>query len=180
VQDVFYQVFDKGSLRDGEGRDINFKNTVIIMTSNAATELIAKLCADPDTLPDAEGLGEALRPELLKIFKPAFLGRVTVVPYFPLSDEIIRRIVALQLDRIGRRVGDTYSARFSWDAELVDMVAARCRESESGARNVEQILARGLLSELSAHCLDRMSRNEPIRAVHVSADRAGGYSYRLD
>ena len=93
VQDIFYQVFDKGTLRDGEGRDIDFKNTVILMTSNAGTDLIMKLCADPETCPDPAGLAEALHPELLKTFKPAFLGRVTLVPYFPLSDEVMRQIV---------------------------------------------------------------------------------------
>jgi type VI secretion system protein VasG len=180
VQDVFYQVFDKGSLRDGEGREIDFKNTVIIMTSNAATDLIAKLGSDPDTMPDAAGLAEALRPELLKIFKPAFLGRVTVVPYLPLSDEIIRRIVALQLQRIGRRVAETYNAQFSWDPELVDVIAERCRESESGARNVEQILAHGLLPDLSARCLERMSRSAAIHAIHVSADAMNGFVCRLE
>ena len=94
--DLFYQVFDKGMLSDGEGRDIDFKNTVIIMTSNAGTDLIHRLCADPNTRPDSEELGEALRPELLKTFKPAFLGRCSVIPYFPLADDIIRKIVALQ------------------------------------------------------------------------------------
>jgi type VI secretion system protein VasG len=180
VQDVFYQVFDKGSLRDGEGRDIDFKNTVIIMTSNAGTDLIAKLCADPETMPDAAGLAEALHPELLKTFKPAFLGRVTMVPYFPLSDEIIRRIVVLQLRRIAARMAETYRATFEWEPDLVEWVASRCRESESGARNVEQILARGLLTELSAHCLERMSLNQPIRSAVVSVDPAGGFSYRLE
>ena len=100
VQDIFYQVFDKGTLRDGEGRDIDFKNTVILMTSNAGTDLIMKLCADPETCPDPAALAEALHPELLKTFKPAFLGRVTLVPYFPLSDTVMRRIVELQLGRI--------------------------------------------------------------------------------
>jgi type VI secretion system protein VasG len=180
VQDVFYQVFDKGSLRDGEGRDIDFKNTIIIMTSNAGTDLISKLCADPETMPDAAGLGEALHPELLKTFKPAFLGRVTMVPYFPLSDEIIRRIVVLQLRRIAARMADTYKAVLEWDPDVVEWVASRCRESESGARNVEQILARGLLTELSAHCLERMSLNQPIRSAVVSVDPAGGFSYRLE
>jgi type VI secretion system protein VasG len=167
-------------LRDGEGRDIDFKNTVIIMTSNAGTELIAKLCSDPETMPDANGLGEALRPELLKTFKPAFLGRLTVVPYFPLSDDIIRRIVVLQLERIRRRMAETYKARFAWDADLVGDIAARCRESESGARNVEQILARGLLPELSGRCLERLSLNEPIQAVHVSTESSGGFIYRIE
>ena len=110
VQDVFFQVFDKGTMKDGEGRDIDFKNTVIIMTSNAGTDLITKLFADPETAPDAAGLTETLRPELMKHFRPAFLGRVTLVPYFPLSDTVIRRIVDLQLERIRRRVWDSYRA----------------------------------------------------------------------
>ena len=101
VQDMFFQVFDKGNMKDGEGRDIDFKNTVIIMTSNAGTDLIDKLFADPETAPDSVGLADALRPELMKYFKPAFLGRVNLVPYFPLAPEIIRQIVGLQLDRIG-------------------------------------------------------------------------------
>src|SRR3954469_18217739 len=114
VQDIFFQVFDKGMMRDGEGRDIDFKNTVIIMTSNAATDAILKLCADPDTRPEPEALAEALHPELTKTFKPAFLGRVNLVPYFPLSPDIIRRIVELQLGRIQRRVTESYGAKFAW------------------------------------------------------------------
>jgi type VI secretion system protein VasG len=165
VHDIFYQVFDKGTVRDGEGRDIDFKNTIIIMTSNAGSDLIARLCADPETAPDTIGLAEALRPELLKVFKPAFLGRVTLVPYFPLSDEIIRRIIELQLGRIGRRVEDNYKAAFDYAPALVETVAGRCRESESGARNVEQILARSLLPELSARFFERMAIGEQVRTV---------------
>ena len=180
VQDIFYQIFDKGSVRDGEGRDIDFKNTIIIMTSNAGTDLISKLCADPETAPDAAGLAEALRPELLKIFKPAFLGRVTLVPYFPLSDEIIRSIVELQLGRIGQRIAANYRATFEYAPALVDVVAGRCREAESGARNVEQILARTLLPELSARFLERMAAAEPVAGVHVGVDDAGEFSYRFD
>jgi type VI secretion system protein VasG len=180
VQDIFYQIFDKGSVRDGEGRDIDFKNTIIIMTSNAGTNLISKLCADPETAPDAAGLAEALRPELLKIFKPAFLGRVTLVPYFPLSDEIIRSIVELQLGRIGHRIAANYRAAFEYAPALVDVVAGRCREAESGARNVEQILARTLLPELSARFLERMAAAQPVAGVHVGVDNAGEFSYRFD
>jgi type VI secretion system protein VasG len=180
VQDIFYQIFDKGSVRDGEGRDIDFKNTIIIMTSNAGTNLISKLCADPETAPDAAGLAEALRPELLKIFKPAFLGRVTLVPYFPLSDEIIRSIVELQLGRIGHRIAANYRATFDYAPALVDVVAGRCREAESGARNVEQILARTLLPELSARFLERMAAAEPVGGVHVGVDDAGEFAYRFD
>ena len=129
---------------------IDFKNTVIIMTSNAGTDLIAKLFADPKTAPDAAGLAEALRPELSKHFKPAFLGRVTLVPYFPLPDAIIRQIVVMQLERIRVRVHHSYRATFAWDADLVEAIAARCTESASGARNIENILSRTLLPELSA------------------------------
>jgi type VI secretion system protein VasG len=179
VHDIFYQVFDKGSLRDGEGRDIDFKNTIIIMTANTGSDLIAKLCADPETAPDAAGLAEALRPELLKVFKPAFLGRVTLVPYFPLSEGIIRRIVELQLGRIVGRVAENYRATLDYAPELVDVIAARCRESDSGARNVEQILAHGLLPELSARLLERMAAGEPIREAHVAVDAAGELSYSL-
>jgi len=132
VQDIFYQVFDKGTLRDGEGRDIDFKNTVILMTSNAGTDLIMKLCADPTTAPDAAGLAEALHPELLKTFKPAFLGRLTMVPYFPLSDVTMRKIVELQLGRIRRRVAENHRAEFAYGPELVAGIAARCTEVESG------------------------------------------------
>ena len=134
VQDVFFSVFDKGNMKDGEGRDIDFKNTVIIMTSNVGTDLITKLFADPETAPDAAGLAEALRPELAKVFKPAFLGRLTLVPYFPLSDAIIRQIVVMQLERIRARVRDTYRATFDWDPQLVEIIAGRCTESASGAR----------------------------------------------
>ena len=140
VQDIFFQVFDKGNMKDGEGRDIDFKNTVIIMTSNAGTDLITRLFADPETAPDAAGLADALMPELMKHFKPAFLGRVNLVPYFPLSPEIIRQIVELQLDGSGRRVQESYGAKFAWDQELIDTIAARCTETSSGARNVEKIL----------------------------------------
>jgi type VI secretion system protein VasG len=179
VQDVFYQIFDKGTARDGEGRDIDFKNTVIIMTSNAGSDLIARLCADPETAPDPAALAEALRPELLKIFKPAFLGRVTLVPYFPLSDAIIRSIVELQLDRIVQRVADNYRATLEYAPALVDVVAGRCHETESGARNVEQILSHGLLPELSARFLERMAAGEPIVSVHVAVESDDTLSFQF-
>jgi type VI secretion system protein VasG len=177
VQDVFYQVFDKGMLRDGEGRDIDFKNTLIILTSNAATETISKLCADPDTRPDPQGFAEAVRPELLKTFKPAFLGRVTIVPYYPLDDATIRRIIKLQLDRVVKRVTQNYKATMQYSPELVETIATRCREVESGARNVEQIIARSLLPELSARFLARMADGQPITRVNVTVDGGGQFGY---
>ena len=177
VQDVFFGVFDKGNMKDGEGRDIDFKNTVIIMTSNAGTDLITRLFADPETAPDAAGLAEALMPELMKSFKPAFLGRVTLVPYFPLSPEVIRLIVGLQLNRIRRRVKESYGASFDWDGKLVDTIAERCTETSSGARNVEKILSRTLLPELSSEVLSRLAEGETIDAISVGVDSGGMFQY---
>ncbi len=177
VQDVFFQVFDKGNMKDGEGRDIDFKNTVIIMTSNAGSDLITKLFADPETAPDAAGLREALMPELMKYFKPAFLGRVNLVPYFPLSEAIIRQIVGLQLNRIARRVREAYKAEFEFDNELVDTIARRCTESSSGARNVENILSRTLLPELSAEVLGRLAEGGAINRIAVGIDPEGSFTY---
>ena len=179
VQDVFFQVFDKGNMKDGEGRDIDFKNTVLIMTSNAGTELIDKLFADPETAPDAAGLAEALRPELMKYFKPAFLGRVTIVPYFPLSEDVIRQIVKLQLNKIAKRVKDAYKAAFDYAPELVETIAARCKESSSGARNVENILSRSLLPELSAEVLSRLAAGENITKISVGMGPEGSFRYEL-
>lgn len=179
VQDVFYQVFDKGQLRDGEGRDIDFKNTIIIMTSNAGTETIEKLCADPETMPDAAGLSAALRPELLKYFKPAFLGRVTVVPYFPLSDETLRLIIGLQLRRIEQRVADMHRATFRYSPDVVEAIAGRCTESQSGARNIENVLAHQVLPEVSSRILERLAEGKNIGEVLVSLDKSGSFAYTV-
>ena len=178
VQDVFYQVFDKGMLRDGEGRDIDFKNTIIIVTSNAGTDLIHRLCDDPATRVSAEELQEALRPELLKTFKPAFLGRCSIVPYFPLADDIIRKIVELQLNRIRKRYLEVYRASLSWDEALVDEIASRCTEVESGARNIEHILSRSLLPRLSSHVLSRMADGEEIGGIFIAIGPDGEFEFK--
>ncbi|ALN74621.1 hypothetical protein M673_18035 (plasmid) [Aureimonas sp. AU20] len=177
VQDVFYQVFDKGMLRDGEGRDIDFKNTVIILTSNAGTDLIHRLCANPATRPSPEELADALRPELLKSFKPAFLGRCSVIPYFPLADDVIRQIVELQLKRIAKRFAETYKARLVWDDGLVAAIAARCTEVESGARNIEYILSRSLLPQLSAQVLAWIADNREVPDVRIALDSDGSFTF---
>ncbi|HEY6402842.1 MAG TPA: type VI secretion system ATPase TssH, partial [Blastocatellia bacterium] len=135
VMELFYQVFDKGMLEDGEGREIDFKNTVILLTSNAGLDIIHKLCADPETAPEPPGLTEAIRPELLKVFKPALLGRMIVVPYYPISDDVMRQIIRLQLDRIAKRVKQNHATEFSYDESVVSEIAGRCKEVESGARN---------------------------------------------
>ncbi|MBL8350405.1 MAG: type VI secretion system ATPase TssH [Burkholderiaceae bacterium] len=180
VQDVFYQVFDKGQMKDGEGRDIDFRNCVIIMTSNAGTDTIARLCADPELTPEPEQLREALQPDLLKVFKPAFLGRCNVVIYYPLRDEILRRICLLKLRSIGRRVLENYGTPFTFDDSVPESIVARCREVESGARNIDNIISRTLLPELSAQLLTRMATGAKIARVHVGIDASsGGLLYDL-
>ena len=178
VQDIFYQVFDKGAMKDGEGRDIDFKNTVIIMTSNAGTDMVMKLCADPETRPDADKLGEAIRPELLKVFKPAFLGRVTVIPYFPLADDVLRGICELKLAAIRRRVEANYKARFSYTPEVVATVVSRCHEVDSGARNIDHILTGSMLPELSSRLLARMAEGVPVTDVKIVIEN-GGIGYEI-
>lgn len=179
VLELFFQVFDKGILEDAEGREIDFKNTVILLTSNVGTDEIMKLCADPETRPDPIALAEALRPALLKVFKPAFLGRLTVVPYYPLGDDVMRQIIRLQLNRIGARLAENHRAEFSYDDALVQAIAARCTEVESGARNVDHILTRTLLPEVSREFLGRMAEGRAIRKVHVTADAQGSFVYQI-
>jgi type VI secretion system protein VasG len=179
VMELFYQVFDKGQLEDGEGREIDFKNTVILLTTNAATDTIMKLSADPDTRPEPEGLVEAIRPELVKVFKPALLGRMVVVPYYPINDDVMRLIIRLQLGRIERRLAENHGAQFSYDDAVVEEIAARCKEVESGARNVDHILTRTLLPEMSGEFLSRMAAGQPVSRVRVSLAEGGAFSYEI-
>jgi type VI secretion system protein VasG len=179
VMELFYQVFDKGILEDAEGRDIDFKNTVILMTSNVGTDTIMKLCADPETRPEPEALVEALRPDLLQVFKPAFLGRMIVVPYYPLGDDVMRQIIVLQLGRIRARLHDNHRAQFSYDNTVVTEIARRCTEVESGARNVDHILTHTLLPEIAREFLSRMAAGESISRVHVSVDARGNFAYEV-
>jgi type VI secretion system protein VasG len=177
--ELFFQVFDKGTLEDGEGREVDFKNTVILLTSNVGTDTVMKLCADPDTTPDVPALAEALRPDLLKAFPPAFLGRLIVVPYYPISDDVMKHIIRLQLERIGRRMMENHRAVFSYGDDLVESIASRCKEVESGARNVDHILTRTLLPEMSQEFLTRMASGEDISQVHVSVDDRGTFQYAI-
>ena len=167
VQDIFYQVFDKGNMKDGEGRDIDFKNTVIIMTTNAGTDLIKSLCADDETMPDPDGFLEAVFPELLNTFKPAFLGRVSVIPYYPLSDDVMSRIIRLKLGKVGSRVAESYGAKFDYTDAVVDAIRDRCTEVDTGARNVDHILNRTLLPELSAQVLGNLAGGEGISRIAI-------------
>ncbi len=178
VMELFYQVFDKGMLEDGEGRQIDFKNTVIILTSNLGTDTIMKVCADEETMPDAPALGEMLRPELIKHFKPAFMGRLKVVPYFPIGDNVMRLIVRLKLDRIAKRMQENRNVAFIYDEELIESVTARCTEVESGARNVDHILSNTLLPEMSKELLSRMAAGEQIKQIQVGID-GEGFKYEI-
>ena len=179
VQDVFYQVFDKGQMKDGEGRDIDFKNTVIIMTTNAGTDLIKSLCSDPDTRPDPDAFIQAVFPELLKTFKPAFLGRLVIIPFYPLADDVMRRIIQLKLGKIGKRVHEHYKAKFTYTPQLIDAVAQRCTEVDTGARNVDHILTKSLLPQLASEFLARMAEGQPITSVEVSAKEDGAFQYNI-
>jgi type VI secretion system protein VasG len=179
VMELFFQVFDKGTLEDGEGREIDFKNTVILLTSNVGSDTLMKLCADPETAPAAGALIEAIRPELLAKFPAALLGRLVAVPFYPILGETLKRIVRLQLDRIVRRVRESHHAEMVYAESLVDAVAARCTEAESGARNVDHILTHGLLPEISVEFLSRMAQGEGFGKVEVGIDEAGGFAIQV-
>jgi type VI secretion system protein VasG len=177
VLELFYQVFDKGMMEDGEGREIDFKNTIIILTSNACTDLLMKLTADPETTPSADGLAKALKPELNKIFKPAFMGRLVTVPYFPLRDEAMKQIVTLKLKKIQRRILENHKIELTYDPAVVAEVAKRCTEVESGARNVDNILTNTMLPDVSRYLLSRMAERQKPASIHVSVGENGAFTY---
>jgi type VI secretion system protein VasG len=178
VMELFYQVFDKGMMEDGEGREIDFKNTIIILTTNAGTDTMAKLSADPETMPSPEGMVKALKPELNKIFKPAFLGRLVIIPYLPIRDENMKLIINLKLGKIQRRIQENHKIALSYDGALVDEVAKRCTEVESGARNVDNILTNTLLPEISRQLLGRMAEGESMERIHVGVGSDGAFVYQ--
>jgi type VI secretion system protein VasG len=180
VQEIFYQVFDKGSLQNDDGEEVNFKNTIILLTSNVGTDCIMKACADPETIPDHEGLGAMLRPDLLKSFKPALLGRMTVVPYFPLGEPILKQIIELQLKKIADRLRTNHKANFTYSPNVVNTIAQRCKEVESGARNVDHILTGSLLPTVSREVLTRLGEGRPVKKVAIDIDDKGGFTYGFE
>ncbi len=177
VLELFFQVFDKGSMEDGEGREIDFKNTIIILTSNAATDIMMKLVADPETMPSAAGIVTAMKPELNKIFKPAFLGRLVVIPYFPVRDETLKTIIKLKLRKIQKRIFENHKIELNYDPQLVEEVAKRCTEVESGARNVDNILTNTLLPEVSKTLLGQLAEGVKPTSIHVSVGEDGSFVY---
>ncbi|MEN9868139.1 MAG: type secretion system ATPase TssH, partial [Pseudomonadota bacterium] len=179
VHEIFFQVFDKGAMEDGEGRFIDFKNTLIILTTNAGTDLIAGLCKDPELMPDPEGMAKALREPLLKVFPPALLGRLVTIPYYPLSDEMLGKIVKLQLNRIKKRVEARYKIPFVYSDEVVKLVVSRCTESESGGRMIDAILTNTMLPDVSREFLQRMMEGKEIKRVEVGVNE-GEFSYAFE
>lgn len=179
VMELFFQVFDKGILEDGEGREIDFKNCIILLTSNVGTDTIMKLCADPETRPEPDGLIDTLKPELNKAFKPALLGRMVTVPYYPISDDILRLIIKLQLGKIAKRVEDNHGAAFTYDESVIETVAKRCTDVDAGARNVYNILTGTLLPNMAGEVLSRMADGDGIKKVHVSVDDSENFAYDI-
>ena len=178
VLELFFQVFDKGVMDDGEGVQIDFKNTLILLTSNAAQDIITDACAN-GCHPSAEHLVERLRPALLKQFSPAFLGRLVLVPYYPLGDTQIMGIVKLKLGRLAERINLNHNAHFTFDDAVVHAITKRCTEVDSGARNVDYILTQSVLPELSSLVLERMALDKPFSAIHMFLNTQGHFAYRF-
>ncbi|HEX8240439.1 MAG TPA: type VI secretion system ATPase TssH [Allosphingosinicella sp.] len=178
VHEMFFQVFDKGFMNDSEGRHIDFRNTIILLTSNVGTDLIMSLSEDDELKPDPEGLAGALRPELLKVFPPALLGRLLVLPYYPLSPEMLGGIVRIQLERIRRRVADNHGIVLDYGRDIVDMIVSRCTEVASGGRMIDAILTNTMLPEMSIALLERQMNGEEVARIEVTAGE-GGFSYRF-
>jgi type VI secretion system protein VasG len=178
VHEIFFQVFDKGMMKDSEGVDINFQNTIILLTSNVGTDLVMKMCKDPALRPDPEGLVKAIREPLLKVFPPALLGRLNIVPYYPISDEMMRAIIKLQLSRVGQRVMEGHKVPFSYDPAVEDVIVSRVTELDSGARAIDAIITRQMLPVVGRELLERLMEGRAVHKVHVGVkDSEFQYSF---
>ncbi|MGQ0565414.1 MAG: type VI secretion system ATPase TssH [Gemmobacter sp.] len=179
VHEIFFQVFDKGQMEDGEGRMIDFRNCLILLTTNAGTEMIMDMCADPDLMPDPEGLAKALREPMLKIFPPALLGRLVTIPYYPLSPHMIAEITKLQLNRIKKRVQAAHGVPFEYSQAVVDTIVGRCQELESGGRMIDAIVTNTMLPDISAEFLRRMMAGGEVRRVAIDV-KDNDFTYSFD
>ena len=173
VMELFYQVFDKGNMEDGEGRSIDFKNTLIILTSNKCTDLIMDQCLGKDDLPDPDELATMMKPELNAHFKPAFLGRLKVIPFYPIVDDNLEQIVRLKLNKVVKRVAENRKMVFSYDDAMVKTIADRCTEVDSGARNIDTILSNSLLPEMSRVLLAKMADDTEMKEIKVKLTSQG-------
>jgi type VI secretion system protein VasG len=168
VHEIFFQVFDKGWMEDGEGRYIDFKNTIILLTSNVGSELITSMCRDPELTPEPEAIATGLREPLLKVFPAALLGRLVVIPYHPLSDEMLGNIVRLQLGRIQKRIAENHRIPFEYDDASIRLITSRCTELESGGRMIDAILTNTVLPRISQEYLQRLVEGRPLQRVTLS------------
>jgi type VI secretion system protein VasG len=178
VHEIFFQVFDKGWMEDGEGRYIDFKNTIILLTTNAGSELITNMCKDPELAPEPEALAKALREPLLKVFPPALLGRIVTIPYYPLSDQMLGAIIRLQIGRIKKRIEENHAVSFTYSDEVVGLVSKRCTEMESGGRMIDAILTNTVLPRISEEFLKRMMAGEPVKSVALAVE-GGDFAYNF-
>ena len=179
VHELFFQVFDKGWMEDGEGRVIDFKNTLILLTTNVGTPLISRLCRDPQAVPAPDAMAKALREPLLQVFPPALLGRLVVIPYFPLSDAMLGSIIRLQLERVEQRIAAAHKVPFTYSEAVVQLIASRCTELESGGRMIDAILTHSMLPAISTVFLQRLFIGAPVSCVAVTVDE-GEFAYRFD
>ncbi len=179
VHEIFFQVFDKGMMKDSEGVDIDFKNTIILLTSNVGTDLVMKMCKDPTLKPDPTGLIAAIREPLLKVFPPALLGRVNIIPYYPISDEMMRSIITLQLARVGQRVQEGHKVPFSYDPKVSDLIVSRVTELDSGARAIDAIITRQMLPAIGKELLTRLMESKPVSRVHIGV-KDSEFEYGFD
>jgi type VI secretion system protein VasG len=178
VLNLFYQVFDKGTLTDGEGREIDFKNTVIMLTSNLATDVITELSA-AEPRPDADTVAEAARPILINHFKPALLARMEVIPFYTISKDAMGEIVRIKLNSLGKRIQQSQQMRFEYDDAVVNQIVQRCTEVETGARNIDYIINRTLLPQISTEILRAIGEEKPANSLKVSIDGAGAFAYQF-
>ena len=170
VHEVFFQVFDKGVMEDGEGRTIDFKNTLILLTTNAGTDMIMDVCKDPDNMPTTEEITKSLRQPLLRTFPPALLGRLVTIPYYPLNDDMLKEIAKLQLGRIQKRVQSNHQMALTYDQEVLDLIISRCTEQDSGGRMIDMILTNTVLPTLSAELINRMIAEQPMTAIEIKVE----------
>ena len=178
VHEIFFQVFDKGFMEDGEGRFIDFRNTIILLTSNAGTDMIMDLCSDPELAPESDVLSESLKKPLLEVFPPALLGRLVTIPYYPLSPDVLRLIIELQLNRVKKRVELQKNVPFEYTDNVVELVFNRCNDSDSGGRVVDAILTNTLLPEMGRQILDAVFKGDEISSVKVDA-KDGNFLYEI-
>ena len=179
VHEIFFQVFDKGWMEDAEGRYIDFKNTIIILTSNAAQDVIINMCKDPELMPDAEGLEKAMRTPLTKVFPDALLNRLVVVPYYPISKDVLQRIIKLNLSKVEKRVKENHKVPFTYDPTVPELIGQRCTELERGARMVDAMITNTMLPEIGKEFLGRLASGSEIKRVHIGV-KDGNFDYAFE